>query len=246
MLLPKTNVKKIKEDKMNNVLLVVGIVLTFSALVGAKKLFGESGIIGFMAVATILANIILVKSVTLLGISATLGNVMFASNFLATDILTECYGVKSARKGAIFAICSSIMFLIAIQIALVFTPNEFDFAQESLQTLFGFMPRITLASVALFALSNILDVNLYEHLRKKTGGKYMWLRNNVSTILCNGAENFIFYAIAFGGTYDWGTIASMGLSATIIEIIIALCDTPFLYLAVGERNNGKRAELATK
>lgn len=229
---------------MNNVLLVVGIVLTFSALVGAKKLFGESGVIGFMAIATILANIMTTKSVNLLGISATLGNVMFASNFLATDILTECYGVKSARKGVMVAIFSAIMFFVSTQITLLFTPNEFDIAQESMQTLFGLIPRITLASVALFALSNFLDVNLYEHLRKKTDGKYMWVRNNVSTILCNGTENFVFYAIAFGGMYDWKTIASMGLSATIIEVIIALCDTPFLYLAVGGKH-GKRTEFTT-
>ena len=230
---------------MNNVLLVVGIVLTFSALVGVKKLFGESGVIGFMAIATILANIMITKSVNLLGISATLGNVMFASNFLATDILTESYGVKSARKGVMVAIFSAIMFLVSTQIMLIFTPNEFDIAQESMQILFGLIPRITLASVALFALSNFLDVNLYEHLRKKTDGKYMWVRNNVSTILCNGTENFVFYAIAFGGMYDWKTIASMGLSATIIEVIIALCDTPFLYLAVRGKN-GKRTELTTE
>ena len=64
----------------------------------------------------------------------------------------------------------------------------------------------------------------------------MWLRNNVSTILCNGTENFLFYTIAFLGVFGWSDIVSMSLTATAIEVIIALCDTPFLYLAKKVKN----------
>lgn len=216
---------------MNNLLLLGAIVVTFSLLVLAKKLLGENGLIGFMGIATIMANIFICKSVDLLGMGATLGNVMFASNFLATDILTECYGVKAARKGVYFAIFSALSFLACTQLAMLFVPNEFDIAQESMQMLFTLTPRITLASVAMFALSNVMDVSLYEHMRKKANGKNMWLRNNVCTILCNGCENFAFYFIAFGGVFAASELVSMGISATIIEIVIALCDTPFLYWA---------------
>lgn len=227
---------------MNNLLLVVAIILTFSLLLISKKLFGKSGVIGFMGLATIMANIFIVKSVTLLGIGATLGNVMFASNFLATDILTESYGVKEARKGVKFAIFSAIAFLLCTQLALAFIPNEIDIAQESMSLMFGITPRITMASVILFALSNFLDVTLYEYLRNKTNGKYMWLRNNVSTILCNGTENFIFYTLAFGGIFSMSEIFAMGLSATIIEILIAICDTPFLYASKALDGKVKKAE----
>ena len=231
---------------MNNFLLVCAIILTFSLLLIAKKLFGKSGVIGFMGIATIVANIMICKSVNLLGFSATLGNVMFASNFLATDILTECYGVKNAKKGVYFAVFSIISFCMCTQLMLMFTPNDIDIAQGSMQTLFSLTPRITLASVAMFALSNALDVKLYEHLREKTDGKYMWLRNNLSTMICNGAENFAFYFIAFAGTFDTKALISMGATATVIEIVIALCDTPFLYIATREERNGKRAELTTE
>ena len=216
---------------MNTLLLFAGMVLAFTALVMVRKYLGASGVIGYMGVATIVANIMICKSVNILGLSATLGNVMFASNFLATDILTECYGVKEARKGVLFAIVSAVGFLAATQIMLLFEPNEIDIAQESMRNLFTLTPRITLASVALFALSNIADVSLYEYMRKKSNGKRMWLRNNVCTILCNGTENLLFYLIAFLGVFGWNDILSMSLTATVIEIVIALCDTPFLYWA---------------
>jgi hypothetical protein len=228
---------------MNNLLLVCAIVLVFSLLLIAKKLFGKSGVIGFMGLATIAANIMVCKSVTLLGLSATLGNVMFASNFLATDILTECYGVGSAKKGVRFAIFSIISFCVCTQIMLAFTPSEIDVAQESMQALFSLAPRITLASVAMFALANMVDVKLYEHLRKKTDGELMWLRNNLSTIVCNGMENFAFYFIAFAGIFDTKALISMGVTATVIEIAIALCDTPFLYVATKEERSNKQRDL---
>lgn len=226
---------------MNNLLLAVAILLTFSALVLAKKFFGKSGVIGFMGLATIMANIMICKSVTLLGISATLGNVMFASNFLATDILTECYGVKEAKKGVRFAIFSIALFCACTQLMLAFIPNELDIAQGSMSALFSLTPRITLASIAMFALSNIVDVRLYEKMRTLSHGKNMWVRNNVCTILCNGMENFAFYAIAFGGVFAWKDLAMMGVSATIIEILIAICDTPFLYFAT-HKERTKTAE----
>lgn len=216
---------------MNNILLAVSIIGVFSAILIIKRLLGKEGLIGWMGIASILANLLLTKSVTLLGISATLGNVLFASNFLTTDILTENYGYKEAKKGVKFSVISIIAFLIITQVALLYIPSAEDIAQSSFELLFSFAPRISLASLSMLALSNFVDIRLYEFLRKKSHGKKMWLRNNLCTIICNGGENFLFYLIAFLGVMDIKTILTIGLSATIIEIIIALCDTPFLYLS---------------
>ena len=62
-------------------------------------------------------------------------------------------------------------------------------------------------------------------------GKRLWLRNNASTILCNCAENFGFITLAFIGIYDLETILTIAISTSIIEAIVAVCDTPFLYVA---------------
>lgn len=216
---------------MNNVLLIISIIGIFGLMLLIKKFLGKEGIIGWMGIASILANMLILKSVDILGISSTLGNVLFASNFLATDILTENYGYKEAKKGVGFAIISIICYLLIGQGALLFAPNSFDTMQPLFETLFSFAPRITLASVSMFALSNFVDIRLYEYLRKKSNGKKMWLRNNLCTILCNGGENFLFYLIAFAGIMSMNEIMMIALSATIIEILIALCDTPFLYLS---------------
>jgi len=216
---------------MNEILMFAEIVIYFGMLLLIKKFLGKEGIIGWMAVASILANMLILKNINAFGIGATLGNVLFASNFLATDILVENYGYESAKKGVKVAIISVILYLIIGQISLLFVPNELDTMQSMFEILFSFAPRITLASVSMFALSNFIDIRLYEHLRKKTNGKMMWLRNNLCTIICNGGENFLFYIIAFAGIMPMSEIIMIALSATIIEVIIAICDTPFLYLS---------------
>lgn len=216
---------------MNVLLLFASLILAFTGLLIVKKFFGPIGIIGFMGIATIFANILACKCINVFGMETTLGTIMFSSNYLATDILTECYGIKYARKGVTFSICACIGFLVLTQMALLFVPSEVDIAQNAFVTLFTIAPRITISSLIMFAISNFCDVNLYEYLRKKTNGKYMWLRNNVCTILCNGLENFLFSIMAFSGLYDFGTIISIALVGTILEILIALCDTPFLYIS---------------
>lgn len=114
---------------------------------------------------------------------------------------------------------------------ILFKPNNLDFSQKSMETIFGLIPRISIASIVMLTISNFADIKLYSWLKEKTNNKYMWFRNNVSTILCNGLENFIFIFLCFVGVYSMNDMFVIAMSTTIIETIIALCDTPFLYLS---------------
>ena len=216
---------------MNELLLLLEIALVFSLVLLAKKLFGKTGLILWIGLACVIANIEVTKSIDLFGISATLGNVMFASVFFATDILVECYNKEEAKNGVYVGIFSVFVYVICMQLSLFFKPNEIDMAQKAMENLFGLVPRVSIASVLMFCISNMLDVYLYDHLREKFQGKKMWVRNNISTIVCNCLENFCFVILAFGGIYPLKEIFMIATSTSVVEIIIAICDTPFLYLA---------------
>ena len=184
-----------------------------------------------MGLATVLANVQLAKNVDLLGMDATLGNVLFASTFLATDILSECYGEKHAKKGVFVGLFSVIIYLVISQITLLYAPNELDITHEAMKTLFGLTPRICISSIVMYFLANWMDVILYNKLLKKFGEKKMWMRNNVTTIICNGLENFGLMFLIFAGTMPIMSIIQIAVASSVIEIFIALCDTPYLYLA---------------
>lgn len=217
---------------MNTLLFFVTAVVTFGCLVAVSRLFGKEGIFAWVGMAVVVANVLVCKCVDLFGMSATLGNVLFGTVFLATDILTERYGVKTARKAVWLGVSMEVITIVLTQIALLFIPNTLDTVQSSLSNLFGLFPRVALASCSMFILSNQLDIYLFEKIRKKTDGKHLWLRNNVATIISQCVENFIFYIIAFAGIYSMRDLIDMTIVCCIIEIVVAILDTPFLYIAV--------------
>lgn len=215
----------------NELLFFIEIISVFTGVLLFKRLFGKTGVIVWVAIATILANIITAKNTTLFGLSTAIGTILFASTFLATDILNECYDKKDAKKAVYIGLISNLVLIVSTQIALHYTPSAVDYADSSMQVLFGLNLRIAISSAVMYFISNMLDVILFDKIKQKTKGKLLWLRNNVSTILCNCLENFFFIGFAFYGIYDMQTILIIALSTSIIEIIVALCDTPFLYLA---------------
>lgn len=216
---------------MNGILLFIEIIIIFSLLILAKRFFGKNGLLLWIGIASILANIQVTKSIDIFGISTTLGNVMFASVFLATDILSEYYSKKEAKKGVYIGIFSITVYLICTQLSLVFIPNEIDLTHNALKTMFSLAPRICISSIIMFFIANLIDVYLYNKLKQRFKNKKIWFRNNICTIICNCLENFGFTLLAFIGVYDINNILLISFSTSIIEIIIALCDTPFLYIA---------------
>lgn len=215
---------------MNIVLGIISIIATFSIVVGIEKIFKKEGLYVWISIATITANILVCKSIDILELTASLGNVMFASIFLATDILSEKYDVKDSRKAVILAIVSQIIFIMTTTLAISYIPSETDLSNDSMKTLFSINTRVSISSIVMFGASNMLDIYLFEKLKRKFP-KQLWLRNNVSTIISNCLENYFFVFFAFVGIYDYSTILSIATTTSILEIIIAICDTPFMYIA---------------
>lgn len=215
---------------MNILLGIIGIVLCFGIEVLIEKIFKKEGLYAWISVALVTANILVAKNIDILGLQATLGNILFASTFLATDILSEKYGTKESKKAVNIGIVSVILFTVATQFSLLFKSNEIDLVNDSLKNLFSLNLRISVSSILMCYLSNMIDIVLFEKIKKKIPNK-LWLRNNIATITSNCLENYLFTIFAFIGIYDLGTIFSIATTTTILEIIIAICDTPFLYLS---------------
>jgi uncharacterized integral membrane protein (TIGR00697 family) len=215
---------------MNTVYLFLEIIICFSAVVLIGKLFGKNGLIAWVGIASVLANIITAKTSNILGLDAAQGSVLFASTFLATDILCEKYGKKEAKTGVLVGLFSSVALIVATQIALMYSPVEYDYADAPMQVLFGLNLRITASSIVMYLIANLADIAVFDKLKQMTGGKWLWLRNNVATILCNCIENFGFIFLAFLGIYTAGQCFEIAIATSVIEIVAAVCDTPFAYL----------------
>lgn len=233
---------------INELLLIGSVILIYGIVLLAYRFFGKSGMYVMTATATILANIEVLILVKAFGMEMTLGNVMFASTYLVTDILSENEGKKSAAKAVWLGVFVSAIMLAITQYWLLYTPSNSDWAMEHIQSIFSTTPRLLLASFIGYAVSQRFDVWLYhkwwDFTSKKTGDKkrFLWLRNNGSTLISQIANTVIFTLIAFAGWYDVKTLISVMISSYVIYIFTSLLDTPVVYIARWMKENGKIRE----
>ena len=190
---------------------------------------GYTFLIGLISAQVVLMNVFVVKQLTLFGLAVTGGNVLYASIFLGTDIIAEHYGRDKAYEAVRIGFGVSIFFLIMSQFILSYIPNEYDIAQPSFKILFSLTPRIVLGSMAAYLISQHIDVFLFHKIKQKTGGKWIWLRNNGSTFCSQLLDSVTFTLIAFGGVYH--NIIELILTTYVIKIVVAAIDTPFIYLS---------------
>lgn len=223
----------------NEILFFIAIVINFTGILIAYKLFGKTGLFSWVAIATVIANIEVTKCVNLFGLSVTLGNVIYGTSFLATDILSEVYTKKQAQKAVWIGFFSLIITTILMQISLQFVPNEFDQVNNALHSIFAVMPRICIASGVAYLISNMFDTISFDFIKKLLPqNKWLWVRNNGSTLTSQAIDTIVFTVSAFWGIYDTKTIIELCLTTYTIKVLISLLDTPFLYIAKNFNKKG--------
>lgn len=196
------------------------------------KFFGRTGLFVWVGFATVLANIQVVKLIEIFGLTATLGNAVYGSIFLVTDILNEKYGKQEAKKAVWLGFSSLIMMMIIMQVVLLFEAAPDDFAQQSLATIFALIPRIALGSMIAYIISQYTDVLIFSFLRRvlPSDGAF-WIRNNGSTMLSQLLDTLIFTSIAFMGVYPADIWISIFISTYVLKFLVSIVGTPFGYMA---------------
>lgn len=220
----------------NEILWLVMLLANFLLIVFAYKLFGKWGLVMWIPISVIVANVQVVQTVELFGVVATLGNIVYASSFLVTDILSENYGEKEARKAVWIGFFSLISMTLLMNLALFFQPLAGDdfsaTTHEALSTIFGLMPRIAGASLLAYVISQRHDVWAYNFWKKRfPKDSQIWLRNNLSTMVSQLFDSTVFTLAAFWGVFEPSMLWEVFLTTYILKFVVAAADTPFVYWA---------------
>lgn len=219
----------------NEILIIISFLLIYGGVVAFYRFFGKNGLLAFNILATLLANIEVLILVKAFGLEMTLGNVLFASTFLITDVLSENHSRKDANRTVIISTLCSLMFIVISQMWLLYTPSEQDWASGAIRTIFSNTPRVVCASLGVYLISQLTDVWLYHKwwawCRKRFGNSRsgLWIRNNGSTMISQLLNTFLYTLCAFYGTYPIETLVSIFLSSYAIYFVTSLLDTPFVY-----------------
>ena len=212
------------------------------------KLFGEVGMYIYTVLAIIAANIqvLKIKKFPIFDNPIALGTILFSTTFLTTDILSEYYGIKYAKKNILIGFVSFLVMNIFMLFTMGFSPldeitagNEYSWAlplQENLLGIFLPLPSFFVASMIAYLLSQYFDVWFFEKLSIITDKKFLWFRNNLSTMTSSLLDNTIFSIFAWiifnPDPLNFNTVLFTFILGTyILRVIIAIFDTPFIYLA---------------
>jgi len=130
---------------------------------------------------------------------------------------------------------SLITMTLLMNLALLFQPLDDEFSREthnSLSHIFSFMPRIVLASLIAYFVSQRHDVWAY-HLWKRffPERKHIWIRNNLSTMVSQLIDSLLFTFLAFYGVFEMPILWEILLTTYLLKWLVAAADTPFVYLA---------------
>lgn len=221
----------------NELIIVLSLILTYASVLIFYKFLGESGLYAWTVIAIIAANIEVLILINAFGMEQTLGNILFASTFLVTDILSEIYGKKAANHAVKISVFTNIAFILISQSWFLYTPSANDWAATSIQSVFSNTPRLMIVGVAVYGIAQAFDVWFYHFIWEKTTAKLgdskrgLWIRNNGSTLVSQMLNTVLFTLGAFIGVYDVDTLVAIMFSSYVIFIVTSLLDTPAVYLA---------------
>ncbi|MBN2656933.1 MAG: queuosine precursor transporter [Spirochaetales bacterium] len=224
----------------NLMVFLIFAIVNFALITMAFRFFGKRGIQANIVLSVIAANLQVNKGVLfdfgVFQLEATLGNVMFAGIFLATDLLNEKYGYKEARNAVHISIFANLSFVLIMFISTLFRGMEYsrDFNQalDLFFSINGGTLKAVLVGNAVYFISQSFDVFIYARIRNwNSSTKTLWLRNNGSTLASQLVDTvLVTIGFALVGIFPMDIAGSIIITTLVVKYIAAILDTPFLYL----------------
>ncbi len=216
---------------MINVLfwILISLAVTTVSMIIAMR-YGSAVIIGLYATLVVMAQIFAAKLVVFGPWVVPAAVIVYGISFLVTDALSEFYSKKEALKAILCGFLGSILLVIGLQIVIAWPAPEFWGKQEALVSVLGSTWRIVLASLISYIFSQNWDVFIYHFIMAKTNRKHLWLRNCASTMTSQFIDTILFITIAFWNVVPHNALIAMIIGQYVVKLIIALLDTPFLYV----------------
>ncbi|MBV13434.1 MAG: hypothetical protein CMC52_05020 [Flavobacteriaceae bacterium] len=207
--------------------------------------FGKEGLYAAVILGIVLGNLQggKVSDLNIMGYTFTvsMGAIMYSGIYFATDLINEKYGRKEANKAVILGAIANIVIMITLLISTYYLPSEIakssEKVHEAISTLAFYSPIFVIGSISAYLISQTFDVWIFHKLKVITRGKHLWLRNNVSTLLSQALDTFIYtFVWVLAGELTFVVALSIALTKYIFKIFIALVDTLFIYLVKDIRN----------
>ncbi|MBS3737672.1 MAG: queuosine precursor transporter [Bacteroidetes bacterium] len=164
----------------------------------------------------------------------SVGILPYPLTFLITDSISEIYGKKKANQVVTVGIFASLFSLLIILVSNQVSASSSSPVQDDMfNQVFGSTGIAVSASMIAYLLAQYIDISIYHFWKRMTKGKYLWLRNNFSTFSSQFMDTLVVVGLLCSfGEISWDKFGTLLLSGFLFKVIVALLDTPLLYLIV--------------
>ncbi len=205
---------------MNELIFLLQILTVCVGFLGAYKL-GPYALVSFVCLCSVLSNFFVLKQISLFGLSVTAADAFVVGAMLALNMLQETEGEQRAQKAVIISFWGLVFYTAVTQLHLAYTPSTYDTTAAAYTTLLHVVPRLTLASLAAYFISQKLNIFLYALARARTH-RFLLVRNYATLLISQLADTMMFAFLGLAGLVPnlW-TIILFSLSVKVITISLA-------------------------
>jgi len=157
------------------------------------------------------------------------GVLAYCLTFLITDVISEIWGKERAQTVVMGGFITLVLVFLLTGVSILWPPASFWPHQKAYETILGSSARIMVASLTAYLFSQYHDVWAFHFWKRVTSDRFLWLRNNASTIVSQLLDSVVFITIAFYGSMP---LVPLILGQWVVKVGIAALDTPFVYLLV--------------
>ena len=152
--------------------------------------------------------------------TVSMGAIMYSGIYFATDLLSEKYGRREANRAVILGALANIAVMLTLVLSTFFLPSDVadsaDEVHNAISTLAIYSPIFVIGSITAYLISQLFDVWVFHKIKSITGTRMLWLRNNLSTLLSQALDTFIYtFVWVLAGQLDFSTAAAIALSKWI-------------------------------
>lgn len=212
--------------------LICFIIVDLLMVLYTYRLLGKIGIVVMYIIHIIISQLLIKLQIQIFNVDIVIGSIAYAVLFLTMDMMNELYGKKNAMKMVDMGLITLVSFLIITYFIKLISINYNNEYINSFNTLLSNQWRIIISDIIIsYFIFQKINVLIFDTIKKITGERFLWLRNNISTIICQIATAILFYESAFAGVLTQENIWKIIMSGLIIKLFVTLLETPFLYIS---------------
>jgi uncharacterized integral membrane protein (TIGR00697 family) len=184
-------------------------------------------------VVLLVSNLLAQKICRIAGLPVSGAIILFPITYIFGDVFTEIYGYAASRRAiwlGFFA--TALLYTVAsLVIALPADPQWRN--QAAFLTVFGFLPRILIASLVAFWAGEFANSYTMARLKLLTQGRWLWTRTVGSTVVGQAVDTTLVITLTFGGQFSAATLLKMIATGYLLKVGYEVLATPLTYMVIG-------------